>query len=148
MKDNIMLLLVAFMVISAAGCVQDDMDDKEIERQENNQVQDVRIINFDTDKETYGSHENLKATIGIDSTTKSEISARLLGIKPYSYPHIDKTERLSLSEGENQVVLNVNTPHCTSGCGGVYPGPYDITIQLILNNTVVAESTKTIELVS
>ncbi|MFP4423948.1 MAG: hypothetical protein ACLFP2_01825 [Candidatus Woesearchaeota archaeon] len=142
------ILIVAFMVIFTAGCTLEDLDKLKYMGTQENKNQDVRIINFETEKYAYGSHENLKATVKIESAIKAGGKARLIGIKPHTYHHIDNTKRLDLNKGENKIVFNVKTPHCTSGCGGVYPGPYDITIQLSLNDTVVAESTKTIELVS
>lgn len=143
-------LILAFFVIFTAGCIQQKnvTENPEIEMQENNDIDNVQISSFETDKEVYGSHENLEATIQLESAKETELKARLIGIIPYNFAHIDESKTLNLTQGKNEIVFNTKTPHCTSGCGGVYPGPYELTIELVADDEVVANSNTTIELVN
>ncbi|MFP4523829.1 MAG: hypothetical protein ACLFO2_00740 [Candidatus Woesearchaeota archaeon] len=148
-KTLLLLLLSAIMVLTA-GCVQEDPVDEGGAVQESSGSHDTPsfdVIRFETDNETYGSHEDLEAVVTLESTTGvRNAGARLVGIQPYNNPYIDERRIVNLTKGENRIAFEATTPHCTSGCGGVYPGPYDLVFELFVNDTVIANTTKTIEL--
>ncbi len=130
------MLVFVFTSFILVGCMQ----------QQN--IADVNILSFETDKKTYGSYEEIKITAVVKSHIQmQDITARLTGIKPYNYAYIDKSKVIDINSGKNEITFVVKTPHCTSGCGGVYPGPYSVNIELIAGEEVLASSGTTIDLV-
>ncbi len=153
-KIKIMQML-AFIFISfiIAGCMQqqnmNNTGKTESEDSNSQSISDVNILSFETDKKIYGSYEEIKVTAVVKSHIQiQDINARLTGIKPYNYDYIDKSKVVDINSGEKEIIFFVKTPHCTSGCGGVYPGPYSIDIELTAGEEVLASSSTTIELVS
>ncbi len=136
-KIKIMQMLVfVFISFILAGCMQ----------QQN--IPDVNILSFETDKKTYGSYEEIKVTAVVKSPIQmQDINARLTGIKPYNHAYIDESKVIDINSGENEIIFRAKTPYCTSGCGGVYPGPYSVDIELTAGEDVLASSGTIIELV-
>ncbi|MEM5836383.1 MAG: hypothetical protein QXY24_01455 [Candidatus Aenigmatarchaeota archaeon] len=109
---------------------------------------EIEILNFATDKNTYSSYEDMKISLLIKSSKDLEnVTIRVWGIKPRNYAYINDSKIVNLKEGENEITFTEKTPYCTSGCGGVYPGPYDLNAEVWINGKSVANSTKTINLV-
>lgn len=107
----------------------------------------ITIISFQTDKKTYLSYEEVIISAVIDSPEKIDgLNLRVYGIRPYSYNYLDQHKDVDLAAGKNQVILSAKTPYCTSGCGGVYPGPYSLTLDLSKGDHLIASSSLTITL--
>ncbi|MEM5879139.1 MAG: hypothetical protein QXU74_01460 [Candidatus Aenigmatarchaeota archaeon] len=112
------------------------------------ETSEIEILNFTTDKNTYSSYEDMKISLLIKSSKDLEnVTIRVWGIKPRNYAYINDSKIVNLKEGENEITFTEKTPYCTSGCGGVYPGPYDLNAEVWINGKSVANSTKTINLV-
>jgi hypothetical protein len=75
------------------------------------------------------------------------ITVNVWGIKPYNYAYINESKTLNLKRGENEIVFLARTPYCTSGCGGVYPGLYDLYAEVFMNDEKIANTTTKINLV-
>ncbi|HUW71875.1 MAG TPA: hypothetical protein VMV66_01625 [Candidatus Humimicrobiaceae bacterium] len=107
----------------------------------------LEIKDFNTDKETYTSNEELKVSLTILSLGDVERAVvRLVGIKPYSYAYINSAQTVDLITGENEIIFAATTPNCTSGCGGVYPGPYDLNAEVFIEENLITSSTISITL--
>ncbi len=137
----ILLALAVSGMVAVSGCTGGtDASGKE--------TADIIIMEFETDKGVYGSHEEMEISAVIASPRNvGNVSVRLTGIKPYSYAYIDDSRTTDLDAGENKLTFFARTPYCTSGCGGVYPGPYSISLELFIGESLVSSSNKTIELV-
>ena len=110
---------------------------------------EVQVLNFLTDKSTYSSRETLKATIIINSSTQlNDVRVNLWGIKPRGYAYINDTKIVNLSAGKNEITFLATTPYCTRGCGGVFPGPYELRVEIYLNEELLDSSATTITLKS
>lgn len=115
----------------------------------NEATQTIEIIKFVTDKEKYGSYEEMKVYATIKSSENFEnVKINIFGIKPYNYAYINDSKTVNLTTGENEIIFSEKTPHCTSGCGGVYPGSYNLYIEVFLSGELVSNSSTTIELIS
>ena len=109
---------------------------------------EAEIPAFLTSKEVYSSKEELNITVVINSTLGVDgIEVRLYGIQARGRNWIDRTTAIDLNKGRNTLVFNETTPNCTSGCGGIYPGPYDLNIELWAGGKLLAKASKAIELV-
>jgi hypothetical protein len=107
----------------------------------------VEIKDFTTDKDIYGSNEELRASSTVLSPGGIKgVMIKLIGIKPNNYAYINSSQTVDLNSGENEIIFIVITPHCTSGCGGVYPGPYDLNVEVFVEEKLVASSTVSITL--
>jgi hypothetical protein len=107
----------------------------------------IEILNFTTDKKTYGSYEEMKILVLLKSPKDVEnVTINVFGIRPRVYAYVNESKIVNLKEGENEIVFLAKTPYCTSGCGGVYPGPYDLYAKVFFNGKEVTNSTTTINL--
>ena len=107
----------------------------------------LEIKDFTTDKKIYGSYETLTAYLIISSSEEmQDVVIKLTGIKPYNRAYINGSQTVNLNSGENEIIFTEQTPRCTSGCGGVYPGPYDLDIEVFVEENLVASSTVSINL--
>jgi hypothetical protein len=114
----------------------------------NQEIPVIEILNFSTDKNTYSSHEEMKILVLLKSPKEIEnVTLNVWGIKPYSYAYINESKTLNLKRGENEIVFLTKTPYCTSGCGGVHPGPYEIYVKVFVNGKETANSSTKINLV-
>jgi hypothetical protein len=114
----------------------------------NQETSNVEVLNFSTDKKTYGSYEDMKISVLLKSSKNLEnVSVNVFGIRPRVYAYVNETKIVNLKKGENEVVFLAKTPYCTSGCGGVYPGPYDLYVKVFVNGEEIANSKTTINLV-
>jgi len=144
---GLMLVFAALAALLLSGCVQKEAALGKDETG-NSESYDVKIVRFTTDKNTYSSYEALKADVVIKSGAEiNEASVRLVGIKPYGYAYVDESKVVRLSRGENKIAFSAKTPACTSGCGGVYPGQYKISVEVMVGNDIVASSEREINLV-
>jgi hypothetical protein len=124
-------------------------DDDNINSNLRNDINNIKIeiIEFKTNKEIYSSREELNAEIIVKSNLDFDnIVVRFYGISVYSRYYIQDEKEIFLVKGENNINFNVITPSCTSGCGGVYPGPYDLFIDIFVDNEKVSNTNKIIEL--
>ncbi|MEM7816005.1 MAG: hypothetical protein QXN71_02720 [Candidatus Aenigmatarchaeota archaeon] len=134
-------VLPVLFVIFASGCVQQDIQPAQ-------QSPEIGILSFTTDKPTYSSHEEMKISVIVRSSVNIEnATAKVYGIKPYNHAYVNELKIVNLSKGDNEITFFAKTPYCTSGCGGVYPGPYNLTAEILVNGELVANSTTTINLV-
>ncbi|MEM5793191.1 MAG: hypothetical protein QXY45_02425 [Candidatus Aenigmatarchaeota archaeon] len=109
----------------------------------------IDIIDFRTDKDTYSSFEEIRISLLIKSSGNfQDVQVNVLGIKPRQYYYINESKIINLTKGYNEISFISKTPHCTSGCGGVYPGPYNITSEVLLNGKFVCNKTIQINLIS
>lgn len=107
-----------------------------------------KITEFISDKDSYRSQETISFTLKIYSEEDTQnADLKIEGIKPGSTSYINKTKSIDIKSGDNIILISAQAPNCTSGCGGVYPGPYEITAQIILNEKPVSQSQTTINLV-
>ncbi len=108
----------------------------------------LNIVEFATDKETYSSQEEMIVSLIVTSSDNIEQAViKLTGIKPYNNAYIDDSKIVDLEKGKNEIIFKEKTPYCTSGCGGVYPGPYNLDIKIFVKETLIVDSTVTINLV-
>ncbi len=87
-----------------------------------------------TDRNEYGSNEEAVITVVANSSKNIEGAVvKVWGIAPYGSNYIEVQKIFDLIEGENRAKFVAETPYCTSGCGGVYPGPYDLYASIEYN---------------
>ncbi|MEM0360609.1 MAG: hypothetical protein QXK06_04720 [Candidatus Diapherotrites archaeon] len=106
-------------------------------------------VSISTDKNQYGSNE--KATITVTASVSESLKnakIKIWGIKPYSKNYIESEKVVDLSEGQNTIEFVETTPYCTAGCGGVFPGPYDLFTSVEFNGLELAKAKTEITLVS
>ena len=133
-------ILVIFALVLIPGCVQ--------QADQTSKNPDVEIVNFSTDKSIYGSYEEIKISLVVRSSKYIEnASANLFGIKPYNHAYVNESKLVNLAKGDNEIIFRAKTPYCNSGCGGVYPGPYNLSAGILINGEMAANSTTTINLV-
>lgn len=107
----------------------------------------IEITEFETDKNNYKSQETIIVTLNVFSPEDIEqTKIKLTGIRPYNYAYIDSSKRINLKKGDNKIVFEEKAPYCTSGCGGVFPGPYDLEAGIFINQTLITSEQKTITL--
>lgn len=108
----------------------------------------IEIYDFKTDKDTYGSDENIEISLVVSSQDEFKNAVILIsGIKPSQRAYINEVVNLDINPGENPVIVNSQTPFCTKGCGGVYPGPYDIKAEILIDGSLITHSFITINLI-
>jgi len=108
----------------------------------------VSVKEFELNKEVFSSHEDLNARIVIESNQRvTGIEVRLTGITVGSGAKIYRAVFTDLKEGENEFFFSQKTPSSTSGCGGVFPGIYEVKVEIAKGENLLAEQTKEIELV-
>ncbi|MFH1587622.1 MAG: hypothetical protein ABID38_07230 [Candidatus Diapherotrites archaeon] len=106
-------------------------------------------LSISTDKESYGSNEEI--IIIVTATASKNVENALVkvwGITPGTKNYIEAEETVTLNQGENEIEFIGQTPFCTKGCGGVYPGPYSLHASVEINGEEMAKAETTIELVS
>ncbi|MEM7821470.1 MAG: hypothetical protein QXX38_01510 [Candidatus Aenigmatarchaeota archaeon] len=81
------------------------------------------------------------------SKNLENVSIKIWGIKPRNYAYVDLSKTVNLMVGENKIAFTTKTPFCTSGCGGVFPGPYELYAEVFVENEKVSNSSLTINLV-
>jgi len=114
---------------------------------ENNEIE--ISISVSTDKEVYGSNEEIIITVTATSLKNAEnVLVKVWGIAPGTRNYIEAEETVTLNLGENEIEFIEQTPFCTKGCGGVYPGPYSLHASVEINGEEMANAETTIELVS
>ncbi len=107
------------------------------------------ILSVSTDKNEYGSHEEAIITVAAMVSENIEgVTVKVWGITPYSKNYIESEKIVDLIEGENLIEFVEITPYCTAGCGGVYPGPYDLHALIELNGKEIAKTKTSIILSS
>lgn len=107
------------------------------------------ILSVSTDKNEYGSHEEVIITVTANAFESVEgVTVKVWGITPYSKNYIESEKTVDLIEGENLIDFVATTPYCTAGCGGVYPGPYDLHASIELNGKEIVKTKTSIILAS
>jgi hypothetical protein len=110
--------------------------------------QKVEIVSFETDKKVYRSNEEMKIFVFLKSSKEFEnVTVNVYGIIPRAYAYINESKTVNLKNGENRIVFQTKTPYCTSGCGGVNPGSYDLYVKVFIDGKEVTNSTTKINLV-
>jgi len=107
---------------------------------------DLEIESFESDKKNYSSRERIVLTARISSSEDAQVLTKVFGIRPRDYDHIKIEKTIALKKGENLITYQEFTPSCTSGCSGVYPGPYEMHIELYFDDRTVDFETIVIEL--
>jgi hypothetical protein len=108
----------------------------------------VEITEFKADKPVYSSHEKIELEINLIAETEVEnAEIKITGIKPHQVAYIKEEKIVDLPKGETTISVEAQAPSCTSGCGGVYPGPYDINAEVLIEEVIIDSWTTTIELV-
>lgn len=108
---------------------------------------EIKIGDFLSDKNIYGSREKIYFTLEIWSESNIEKALiKIKGIEPYNYAYINKSKEIILYPGKNTFVVEAEAPSCTSGCGGVSSGAYDIHSEIIINNQTIDRAEITINL--
>lgn len=109
---------------------------------------EIQVTGFSTDKNVYSSSQQLKAAIALNaSKAAGGITARLHGINAKGSDKVDETKTIDLNAGKNTIEFLETTPYCTAGCGGVFPGPYQLLIEISDESGMLAQASATIELV-
>ncbi|MGM5482670.1 MAG: hypothetical protein ACQESF_04370 [Nanobdellota archaeon] len=139
MKKSIWLL---FLII-LTGCMQQGIDNKS---NYENDIENIEIANFTTDNNVYGSKQKIRAVAVVKSSDNIKLKTRFHGIQPYRFPHIEQLKAVNLTAGENKINFTATTPYCTSGCGGVYPGYYQVSVELINKTGLLASKNISIRL--
>ena len=125
---------------------EDETETKDLEADIENEIE---IKEFKTDKENYGSHEKVQFSVKIWSKKDiDEAEIKITGIQPYQRFYIDKVKITSLTAGENIFYIEAETPYCTSGCGGVYPGPYGVYASIFIDGKLIQSAENSINLVA
>ena len=110
---------------------------------------EIEIKEFKTDKETYGSYEEIQISLKVFSKNEiKDVEIKIKGIQPGRYAYINEFKVVNLAEGENAVFFEAQMPYCTSGCGGVFPGPYDIYANIFVEEDLIESAITTINLIS
>jgi len=113
------------------------------------ETDEIEIKEFKTDKENYGSYEKIQFSVKISSKKDIEnVEIKITGIQPYQHPYINKSKITNLTAGENISYIEAETPYCTSGCGGVYPGPYAVYASIFIDGELIISAEKSINLVA
>lgn len=129
------------------NCPRDCEIKTEVETNQEEIQENLKITDFTTDKKTYTSNEGLEASLTVLSSKEIKgVVIKLTGIKPHARSYINGSQTVDLNLGENKIVFTEKTPYCTSGCGGVYPGPYDLNIEIFIKENLIASSTVSINL--
>jgi hypothetical protein len=98
-----------------------------------------------TDKGLYHSNELMDITVTVDSSSSlRDVDVRVYGINSRYY-RLDKTEKKDLDVGLNTIKFSYKTPPCT-GCAGISPGTYQVSVDLIYNGNVLATATNDVEI--
>jgi hypothetical protein len=106
-------------------------------------------ISITADKNNYSSYQQMNLFVSINASQKIEkASLKVWGIKPRDYAFVQEEKNVSIARGVNEFLFLATTPRCTAGCGGVYPGPYQIFAELYFNESLAANASTTINLVS
>jgi len=114
----------------------------------NQEIPVIEILSFSTDKDTYSSNEEIRIFVSLKTSKEMEnVTVNVWGIKPYNYAYINESKTLNLKRGENEIVFLAKTPYCTSGCGGVRPGPYNLYVEVFANGEEMANTTTKINLI-
>ncbi|MFT4303985.1 MAG: hypothetical protein ACMXYG_05435 [Candidatus Woesearchaeota archaeon] len=107
----------------------------------------IEIIEFKSDKEVYSSREDIKFTLIFNSNIENkELSLNINGIRPINYEYIKLFQIYKLKLGRNEVKMTGTAPYCTTGCGGVTPGAYEIIATLKDEEMVIAQKSTVINL--
>jgi hypothetical protein len=142
MKNLTPCFIAAFIILLSACSQNAAEEDAAIG------ISSVEIISFSSDKTTYGSHEEMSFDVQLASRTAVKgLEARVYGIKPYQQNYVNIQKSLDIDAGQTEFTLSAKTPACTSGCGGVYPGPYKILLEIYLQEDLISSSELTINLV-
>lgn len=109
----------------------------------------IQISSFELNKEVYSSYEDVSFKIVIDSSSRVDnAELNIKGIKLRNIYYLHVSEAIDLKKGTNNFLLRATTPRCTSGCGGVNPGDYELVASLVINESVFSEIESIITLVS
>jgi len=126
----------------AIGTAKDETEINDFETDE------IEIKEFKTDKENYGSYEKIQFSVKISSKKDIEnVEIKITGIKPRQRAYVNKTKIVNLIAGENIFYIEAETPYCTSGCGGVYPGPYAVHASIFIDGELIVSAENSINLV-
>lgn len=104
-----------------------------IARLKENGKNNLEIKSILLDKSEYGSLEDVLFKVTINSQKTEECEIKIKGIKPSQTYYIDISKEVKVVSGENNYELVAKTPRCTSGCGGVRPGEYEMIGEIICN---------------
>ncbi len=106
-------------------------------------------LSVSTDKNVYSSNEDISVRLEVLCEKElPEVTVRIQGIKPKSYAYISESRLVSLGEGINILEFFDQIPACTGGCGGVYPGFYDVNAVVEFEGNILASAKTTIELIN
>lgn len=108
---------------------------------------ELQILSFSAEGSSYGSNEMAVFMLSVNSSQKiKNVQVLLKGVKPYNNYYMEASETYALTNDLNELSIGAQTPHCTSGCGGVKPGDYDVTVEIKINGELKASATTTINL--
>ena len=109
---------------------------------------EIEILEFSTDKNTYASNEEIKASLVVESSEQvNAVKVNLLGVLVGGTYRVSAEREMDLAMGEKRIEISAMTPYCTSGCGGVHPGEYDVKVEIEKDWEVLAEASLKINLV-
>jgi len=108
----------------------------------------ISVKEFELNKEIYSSREDFNARVVVESAAAvKDVEVKVTGVLVSSGAAIYRAVFTDLKKGENEFFLYQKTPNCTTGCGGVYPGKYEVKVQVLREKEVLAEQSREIELV-
>ncbi len=141
LKKLVFVLILLMFVLSAASYMTGFIT---IESSEGMKIS-MSIL---TDTETYHSGEFMEARVSTacDKDLDSAI-VKIYGIKDkFGKYNINEEKIVQINSPGNETVFLVRMPRCY-GCAGISPGEYEVKAELIYNNIVVGNTSKTITLV-
>jgi len=119
------VVLGAALLIFACGFVQSLAADSDALAKPSFQV------HIKTDKLAYASSEAIGIVVAVDSSgCVGRAAVSVIGIRPSSMAYINETKVATLERGTQQLHFSATAPRCTKGCGGVYPGAYNVTAEV------------------
>lgn len=122
------------------GCIQEEPVTTE-PNDSSQEQKDFEVVSFVTGRDSYGSSEEADFMIEVYSPEKINSTIMITGVSPYGRPKMKEIEEQELNKGMNSIVIKSKTPSCTTGCGGVKPGNYTMTLKVTAGKKILLENT-------
>jgi len=108
----------------------------------------IEISSIELDKNVFSSKEDLNVRVLVESSSEvNGLELHFLGINAKGWNRIRISREIDLNKGLNEFEFFEQTPNCTSGCSGVWPGVYDLNFWIWAGETELAFYREQIELV-
>jgi hypothetical protein len=99
-----------------------------------------------TDKDLYHSGEPIKLSLEVFSSAEiPNAKVKFYGVNAKSRLRLSYETIKNIARGDNLITYDFIAPSCY-GCAGVSPGTYQVTAEILQNNSSLANTTINIEL--